>query len=144
MNSTLKWALIAAAIWLFFRQQIEAAIGMTPAAAAPAPAPIPPAPPAAQPAVTDAQGTKAIMQAKAQTDAAYIAGNGRMSVYQWNVYYTAARGVEAPPPDTIGFPDGAVLISLDEYWAAASSRGLAGLRAPARRRRSLAAQAWSA
>jgi hypothetical protein len=150
MDGSLKWLLIGGAVAAFvFRNQIEEAIGV-----AGAPAPQPPAAPAdpAAAAATpltpqSASDTRARMFAAARTDPAYIAGSGRMTPFQWDFYYQAVRGVGAPSPAALGL-DGNMLLSLDEYWTAATAHGLSGLgRSPAggaggSRRRSLAAQAW--
>jgi hypothetical protein len=150
MNSFTKIALVAGIAAFAFRTQLEHALGIgtstptgegDPGIGPGAPAPGAAAAPAGNPnpatPYTDAAGTKARILAAAQSDAAFIAGNGRMSVYQWDYYYKLVRGLDAPAD--IGFSDNAALVSIDEYWQAATSHGLSGVsRRPGRR----AAAAW--
>lgn len=140
MKDFLKWGLVLGGVgYFFFREQIAAAAaGVTAPVSASSPAA-----PASPPPVTT--GTKELIAAAAKSDPAYRSNGGRLSAYQWNFYYTAVRNVAAPSPESLGL-DGSMLLSIDEYWTAASTRGgLSGARPQlrgVRPRRSLAAQAW--
>jgi hypothetical protein len=143
MKDFLKWGLIGSGVaYVLFRDQLAAVFGSSPSSpAAAAAASSPSSPAAAAPrAATDAAGTKARLLAAAQVEPAYIANSGRMSSYQWGYLYSIVRGVPSPDAGTLGIEDAAMLLSLDEYWTAATSHGLSGIQP--RPRRSSASRAW--
>ncbi|MBZ5580904.1 MAG: hypothetical protein LAQ30_01640 [Acidobacteriia bacterium] len=140
MKDFLKYALIGGGLaWLFFSDQIKAALAIGATAAPPAsPAPADTTTPAPQPAALDTTSAKARLLAAASKDPAYTAGQGTLNIWQWNYYYSQIRGVPGPDATAIGFADGATRVTVDEYWAAMTGHGLGAIR----RRRTHAGSAW--
>lgn len=117
MNTVLKVGLFGAAAYLLYEHFYGGQ------AATPATAPAIPAPTSAA-----ATQTQSLMLAAASKDPAYVSNGGRMSLYQWGFYYSYVRGIQAPAAADLGYADGSTLISLDEYMAALTARGLSGIR----------------
>lgn len=141
MNNIFKYLLIGGGLAYFFMgDQIKAALHISGQPGAPLPneaQPVTPTPAATAPAVaTEATDTKSRMLAAASTDAQFIANGGRLSAFQWGFYYELKRGTKAKDPAALGIADPAMLLSIDEYWTAATRGGMAGIR------RRAAARAW--